>query len=668
MARKPLLVGRASEISHLEIDLWPLGKISGRIEVREKDVAPPKEMLVKTVAAPALLKRPPMPPGALTCPVDKEGSWSCFLPAATFDLAVAVEGFTPHYRWSVEVPPAKTVSLGTFRLERGGSVAGWVAVEGGAIDPARAVARLSFLSACDSDPRAVLELDRIAVERPVSKDGFLQFTGLAPGNYSLEVRQPGLAPARVASIRVATKAETFLPEPLLLTRPIALELEITPPRDEQGEPWRARVIRRTEGDSRPAPIVFDSRADPEGRFTMADQSPGWFDVTVLDARGNRVHSEPKLYLDTSARHKIEVHRVAIEGRLRLGSEPLAAALWFGGRSGEKSVRMQADEKGRFAGLLPSQSFWAVDIEAAEPKLRTRTRVKVQPDRSGRATVSIDLPDTQLFGRIVDQDGKPAARAFLVIATQELDQNVQVDEAGAFDVRGLPEGPLALIAADNMTEGSRQSDRTLLNATQGCRIGPLELRLRPVRRLSGTVLSPLGPVVGALVVAMANSPAAGGGQAATGPKGTFSLELPANLDSVTAVIKAPGFGTQAFPLTVEGTPLSLTVSEAAGKIRIAPPGEATDLQRENLRVALFQNGLEIPLSLLREDVSTSATSGRESADLLLANLAPGQYVACIARKQVDSKGAVERAPKAAVACDSGQLTAGATLELTLRGKD
>src|SRR5947209_19035644 len=104
-----------------------------------------------------------MPPGAFTCPVDKEGNWSCSLPAATFDLVVTAEGFTPHYRWGVEVPPARTLGLGTFQLARGGSVAGWVAVEGGAIDPAHAVARLSLLAACDTDVSSVLQLDRIAV-------------------------------------------------------------------------------------------------------------------------------------------------------------------------------------------------------------------------------------------------------------------------------------------------------------------------------------------------------------------------------------------------------------------------------------------------------------------------------------------------------------------------
>ncbi|HEY7216043.1 MAG TPA: carboxypeptidase-like regulatory domain-containing protein, partial [Thermoanaerobaculia bacterium] len=348
--RKTLVVGRAGETSRLELDLWPLGKIAGCVKVQRKGVTPPREVLVKTVAAPALFKRPPMPAGALACPVDEEGNWSCSLPAATFDLAIAAEGFTPQYRWGIEVLPAKTRSLGTLQLERGGSLAAWVAVEGGTLDPAHAVARLSFLAACDTDVKAVLELDRIAVERPVSKDGFLQITGLAPGSYALEVRQPGLAPARVADVRIAPQEETFLPEPLLLTQPITLEFEITPPLDEWGEPWHAQVIRRAE-DSRPAPFVYDGSADADGRFTVAEQSPGWFQVDVLDSKGNRVHSEPARQLDSSTRQSIQLHRIAVEGRLRLGSEPLAGTLWFGGQYGARRVKMEATEEGHFAGVL-----------------------------------------------------------------------------------------------------------------------------------------------------------------------------------------------------------------------------------------------------------------------------------------------------------------------------
>ena len=115
--------------------------------------------------------------------------------------------------------------------------------------------------------------------------------------------------------------------------------------------------------------------------------------------------------------------------------------------------MEADEEGRFSGVLSSDGFWTVDIEGSEPAFRARTRTEIRPDRFHRAAVSIDLPDTRVFGRIVDEHGKPVARASLVIASQSLDQHVQADDAGSFDVRGLSEGSLALMAAVTLSAAS-----------------------------------------------------------------------------------------------------------------------------------------------------------------------------------------------------------------------
>lgn len=661
--RQNLVAGRGGERSRLELQLWPLGTISGRVEVRQKDLERPRKVTVETMAVPAFLQRPPVPPGILDCPVDEQGNWSCSVPAAKFDLAIGAEGFTPHYPWEVEVKPAKTLSLGTFALERGSSVAAWIAAEGGAIDPEHCIARLSPLAACDADLKAVARLSQTAVERPVGRDGFLQITGISPGNYSLEIRQPGFAAARVANVRVEPQRETFLPEPLVLARPIALQIEIAPPVDEVGEPWRAQVTRRAEGDSGPTPIVFDGPADGQGRFTVADQAPGWFRVVILDSQGNRVHSEPERQVDSSSQHTIELRRIAIEGRLRLGAEPLRGTLWFGGRSGARSVKMAADEEGRFTGVLSADGFWVVDIEGGEPAFRARDRVEIRADRDGRATVSIDLPDTRVFGRIVDERGQPVAGAGLELASQSLDQFVQTDDAGSFDVRGLPAGSLALMAADSQ---ARQSERTVLEIVDGRSVGPVELRLRSTKELSGTVLSSRGPVAGARVVLRAFSPTIGGGDAATGPEGTFTLKIPQNVAAATVVVRAPGHGTKAFPVVAGEKPLALTLPQGAGEIAIALPRGVMDLFRENLRVILFQDGMEVPVNLLRAGAGPQALPDAEPI-LRLADLAPGGYSACLAHRQVESKGAaLEPAAKdAAVTCDSGQLTAGGTLALTLR---
>lgn len=663
--RKTLVTGRTGATTSLVLDLWPLGTISGHVKM-QKNVAPPKAVLVKTVAAPSILQRPSMPPGVLTCPVDKKSNWSCSLPAGKFDLVVTAAGFTPHYRWAVEVPPAKTLPLGTFQFERGSSVAGWVAAEGGAIDPKTCVARLSFMAACGTDADSLIQLQRIAVERPVSKEGFLQIAGVAPGIYNLEVRQPGLAPARVANVRVDPESETFLPEPLLLTKPLDLEIAVIPPADERGEPWRAKVIRRAEGGSQPDPIVFDGAADSEGRFTVADQAPGWFRVRILDSSGNWVHSEPERQVKTSTRQTIELSRIAVEGILRLGSEPLQGTLWFGGRYGSTSVKVEADEEGRFTGILPDRKsgLWTVYVEAAEPRIEISTRTEIRPDSSGRATALIELPDTRVFGHVVDAQGRAVKRGMLLAASESLRQIAYANAEGKFDLRGLPPGPLALLAKEIGKDSAGQSERTLVNVAEGGEVGPVELRLRSMKRLEGIVSSSRGPVAGALVQVKARPPVVGEGQATTGPDGAFSLEIPDNVASIEAAVSAPGYGVQAFPLAAGEKAISLTLSETAGDVVIALPDPA-ELQRENRQVTLFQNGMELPMTLLQGGAPDASADGPA---LRFTGLAPGSYSACLVRIPVASTGALDPVTIPEGACVAGQLAAGATLPLTLGSED
>lgn len=55
----------------------------------------------------------------------------------------------------------------------------------------------------------------------------------------------------------------------------------------------------------------------------------------------------------------------ILGRVTLGDDPLAATLWFGGRSGVRRIRFDSDEKGRFDGWLPEEGTWPVDLVSEE---------------------------------------------------------------------------------------------------------------------------------------------------------------------------------------------------------------------------------------------------------------------------------------------------------------
>ncbi len=59
----------------------PLGRSSGFVKIKEKGIPLPKQILVRTLAVPAFLKRPAVPKGAMDCPVD-----ALLAPGATLSL------------------------------------------------------------------------------------------------------------------------------------------------------------------------------------------------------------------------------------------------------------------------------------------------------------------------------------------------------------------------------------------------------------------------------------------------------------------------------------------------------------------------------------------------------------------------------------------------------
>lgn len=657
VARKDLTAGSTDRSTRLILDLWPLGTISGVVKFKEGSAPLPKQILVRSLAAPSFLKRPVAPKGAIDCPVDPKGAWSCSLPASSFDLVISAEGSAPSYRWGVQVPAGKTVSLGPIELTRGASVAGWVAVEAGRIEPRRCLARLDVVTAGGVNLKSLSELRRTALEREVGEDGFVQFAGLAPGLYTLEVRQPGYPAVRSLPIRVDPGAETLLNGPLVLLHALNLQIEVRPSLDWLGRPWRAQVVRL--GERPPLPIVFDGKVDKEGRLAVSGQSAGRFRISLLDSLGNSLYSGEHSWDGTdTGPQPIEVRFVTVAGTVRLGDEPLAGVLWFGGRSGATSDKMEADADGKFHGVLPREGMWRVEIEASMPGFPTWAWADIHAGRSGKATLEITLPDTRIFGRVVDEKGKPVPKADVAVRGKDMDLLQTTDSAGSFEVRGLTEGPVWLGAQFSQ----RVSDRVFVTLAQGRDSGPIELRLRQTRKLTGTVTSPLGPVVGSRVMVLARTPDGGGGLAMTGTDGGFQIDLAQAATRVVAIVSAPGFALRAFDAQAEKEPLPLPVTEQSGSLEITLPLSEDEFLRENLFLAAYQNGLPVPVAVLSQWASDHGQA-RSFADrtLRVPEVAPGEYRVCLLPRQLELLLPWSSVP-ASADCASGFLAPGATLSL------
>lgn len=663
----PIRVRGPQEKSSYILGLWPKARLAGRVAVEPGERIPAK-ISVKLRAARVPSRQADVPEAMVDCPVGTDGKWLCELPATLLDLAVRAEGFVPHHRWEVRLPRDRTVDLGRLQLKKGASVSGWVEAEDGALEPARASVRLSPFVAPGAGLAAAEKVRNASVETTVNANGFFQFAGVAPGTYAVEVRQPGFAPAKASPLEVWPGSATSLTHPLLLKRPLRIELRLTPETDWLGKPWRVEVGRAPDLNSGlslgPA---FDGSADEEGRVLLQDQAPGHFRVLVFDSLGNLLFSDFDVpILDPeNARHDITIDLITVRGQIRLGDEPLAATLFFGGRHGAVASRMESDRDGDFHGVLPRDGTWLVDIQAEEPALSTHAQVEVDPNPQGKARVSIELPDTQIFGKVTDDAGQPVSQASVHTSTALGALSVRTDLRGAFELRSVPAGYLQIAAEASSPEGRLASEPVTTVALEGQATGPLELRLRKNKPFQGRVQGTRGPVPGAAVTVHALRPASFyGATARTDLGGSFQSRVPESTEAVIAIVSPPGHSLKAFEVPLDGSPVLLDVPAEGGAVEISSSRSEEDIRADSLQTVVFQNGLAIPWGVLLGWAEGHGERLEPSRGVRIPNLAPGQYRVCLSRRADLVEGAGRAPEERQEGCASGYLQAGGVLKLAL----
>jgi hypothetical protein len=640
----------------VQISVWPLGKLSGSVQVSGGKPMP-KELFAATVAPRRPAARGVLLKGLVSCPVDAKGTWTCEFPASKLDLAFSAPGFSPQYRFGVAVPLAKAANLGTLVLKPGASVAGWVEVESGALAAPGCTARLVTLGGA-KDPGTART--RIA-ERPVGKDGFFQLADLPPGYYGVEVEQAGYEPARLSPVRVAPGAETFLEHPLVLRRPLQLKIAVTPPQDWLGKAWHVGVFRFVDYSSAPdRESGFQGTASHEGEVVVPHARAGMYTVVVSDSLGNRLFSDTNFEVQGDTWRDIKIDLLTVTGTVSLGKDqPLQATLWFGGEQGIQSVKMESDATGHYLGVLPHGGEWGVDIKSTVPPLLSHQKPDVQPDDQGRATVDLTLSATRLFGTVVGEDGHaPAAdgtKVVLSLADTTLATDTNAD--GSFEFRGLAPGSVRLIA--RLASGPRllTSASTAVTLSDDQTVGPIQLRLRSGKTLSGTVSTPLGPLAGASVQVFPREPAEGfAGAAMSDLDGTFSADIPQDTTRAEVVVAAPGSALAAFDVPVDGSSADVSLANQGGDLTIALPKV-----RANDTLVVLQNGLPLPYSILlrwsRSQIAGGGTGGGQQFHVPM--LAAGSYRVCLLRPDALQQAFSSTSPDA---CDDGSLAAGGALTL------
>lgn len=668
--REIVTMGEAGSVKQYVVSLWPLARLSGSVRMIDRGERFPREITARISSPASGSKALVVPKVEVACPVDEKGAWSCELPAGVLDVSFRAGGFVPSYRWGLILRAGETSAFGVLEMRKGASLAGWVEVEEGRIDAATCVARLSPLSGPGrTTPTAEERLREVFLERKVSKDGFFQIDGVAPGSYQLEIRQPGYAPARAFPLEVWEGSETLLRQALLLRRPLEIGVTIEPSLDWRGKPWQVTVHRKSDfsGSIEGTP-AFQGPASPEGRIKVAGQAPGRFVVQVADSLGNNLHHERDLPIEHAgeAQQVIRVGMTAVQGKVTLGGEPLAATLWFGGRFGAVRVKMSSDEEGAFEGVLPRSGSWRVEVQASDPKLDTETKVDVEPDPDGDATVEIRLPNTYVFGKVVDEAGRPVPRARVDFGHLNGAVAAESGEGGEFDLHAVPEGRAELSATfESRSEGSLTSDVVRVDVSDSVPVGPMNLILRKTRLLQGRIQSPRGPVAGAMLrVVPYNPPLGSASRARSELDGSFSLRVDGKAESMLAVVSPPGHALQVFEVPVKNEPVVLNVSPDGGTLEVALP---FSLRSSEQAFFIWQNRLPLDVGSLVFWAEGHGTRFEDENGLHIPRLAPGDYEVCYGPVTFSDPEDLAGWKTTTATCASGFLGNGATLRLNLKAK-
>ncbi len=588
--------------------------------------------------------------------------WRCRLPSGRWDFRVEASGFTPQYLWQIDVASGKVKSLGALGLVRGSSLVGRVETANGA--PVSRLCRIELVPSGlallrAEDPRRAEARSTTAGAR-----GFFQLGGITPGSYALSVSQPGFATTTLLPVVIERDQETRLDQPLVLTLPLQLEVEVTPALDPWGQPWRAVLMRKELAlakfrEAAGGPVV-------DGRFVHRGMDPGLYTLDIRDSQGASFLSED-VELDRDRTLFREIALVLVEGHVSKGDDPYSTRLGFFKGSRGAAIRMDSDAKGFFTGYLPQEGRWRVDL----PELhRTMRNVRVERQKGARAAkLDLVIPDRRITGEVVDESSNPVAGA-MVRATDFVDideQSTWSDQRGAFVLDGVPERP-----HDAWAEAERDghlfgSDPVTVTPSKEAASPGIRLVLHEKKWLAGVVTAPAGPVAGARLFATPR------GRlnvllsdATSDESGRFRLDVPAAADELQIQVMPPGFALRT--LSVQAPfpdPLSIAVDDAGGSLVLRTP--ALDLVDPLQATPLIVVGGQ-PLSLdtLLSWARMSGESQRDPRRYEIPRLAAGDYSACLLTLPEQIQVILGLAALTGKSCDHGTLAPHGELVLDLGG--
>lgn len=618
--------------SPVAIALWPAATFELTL-VPPRATAVPRDATIRLTRAEGVSlsdRRQPVE-AELACATAEQGRVTCQGPSGHWDLRVKCAGYVPWYSWGHRMGAGETLELGRVPLRPGVSLLGRVVTEDGPADPSRASvqARPRFLP--DGEPLELppgIEMKTLSARLNVR--GYFFFDALAPGSYEIVAQQEGFENASSVA-EIAEGQDVEMPSPLVLERPLRLQVRLDPPTASDGAAWT--IVLRAE---RPEDFIDIAQGPTtsEGEWSSPPISPGAYTLFVESSEGNVLAVQEVELARGSQTVSVDIDLVQVVGTLKIGEMDLAGDLWFGGRHGAVHIHAVADADGAFALVLPRAGTWKVDVFEESAGIRARgIEVEVDPPRPGKpAEVEIVLPDTEIRGSVRDEESTPVAGAEVVFLPDGGAADpvfTQSDDLGKYSIRGQAEGAYSIHAS----KGTASSEGQQVRLEE--KLAPLEvdLVLQEKTTLHGIAVAGGSPVAGAEVLgfSMTGSGSVASGSAAqarTGLDGTFDLHVPRSATSARIVVGAPGY-------TLSVSRVDLTDLGATVTVPLDRPGGRLELERS---ADVFSDRRLLPLVLIDGEslglfVLESWTWAHDpnlSTDALLAveRMPAGRYAYCI----------------------------------------
>ena len=572
----------------------------------------------------------------------------CQVPSGENHLKVQLPGHVPKYFWNLEMHSERPSEIGDLVIQRGASVIGQVLVEGPLHEAPIEVALVP--ATIGTGPLSVeRQLGAMRASQRVDVRGFFQLSGISYGTWALVATADGMAPARRDGLEIQSDGEHVLAEPILLMPPSTLEIQIDPPVHPYGTSWSIELVAiEAAGTLR---LVDRKEVDLDGTANLDELTRGSYELFVLGPSDSRFGVYPLHLGDSRELKRIDLTSlVEIVGELRLGDEPIAGTVYFGGRDSKESIAVEADEGGEFVTHLPHAGRWEVDVRHLDGSLQAARPIEVPGDRH-EVEVVVRLADGEIRGMVVDDEDRPVAGALIILvdtATRRPAVRSRSDETGRFRLPGIAAGDY-FAYAEHGTAASLWSSIAL---DEGERRTGEKLVLHGQRVVRGKVVDPYGPVPGASVALLPDAPAGAPTwvvRGMSGADGSFSVKVPQSARSARIIVQPPGraWTVRREGLTADGQ-LEIPVEVEGGLLII-------EVAEDSKGGLLFRSGVEIELDHLRAWATRFGTG--EKLTISAPNVEPGHYMFCPVEMLIESSSAGTGA-----GCPSGHLTAGGLLAL------